>query len=115
VLTKQGKIVVEGVNVKVSFLASGHASYAKRCAIAFPPSMSALCKHAKCATHPGTARHGLASFTHGCCAALQKKTVQPKKGGDEKGQILQSESPIHHSNVMLYSKEKKVRSRVGHR
>ena len=48
-----------------------------------------------------------------CC--LQKKTVQPKPGADEKGQIVQTESPIHHSNVMLYSKEKQIRSRVGHK
>ena len=45
---------------------------------------------------------------------LQTKTVQPKSK-DESGQIIQDESLIHHSNVMLYSKEQKVRSRVGHK
>jgi large subunit ribosomal protein L24 len=44
---------------------------------------------------------------------VKKKTVQPKPGTEEKGQIVQTESPIHHSNAMLYSKEKEVRSRVG--
>jgi len=57
VLTKQGKIVVEGVNVKA-------------------------------------------------------KTVQPKPGTEEKGQIVQTETPVHHSNVMHWSKEQKVRSRI---
>ena len=46
---------------------------------------------------------------------MKKKTVQPKPGTEEKGQIVQTESPIHHSNVMLYSKEKQMRSRVGHK
>ncbi|CAL5218978.1 g733 [Coccomyxa viridis] len=57
VLTKQGKIVVEGVNVKA-------------------------------------------------------KTVQPKPGTEERGQIVQTETPVHHSNVMHWSKEQKVRSRI---
>ncbi|CAL8462679.1 g2212 [Coccomyxa elongata] len=48
-------------------------------------------------------------------ANIKSKTVQPKPGSEEKGQIVQTESPIHHSNVMLYSKEKQIRSRVGHR
>ena len=46
---------------------------------------------------------------------VKKKTVQPKPGTEEKGQIVQTESPIHHSNVMLYSKEQQVRSRIGHK
>ena len=46
---------------------------------------------------------------------VKKKTVQPKPGTEEKGQIVQTESPIHHSNAMLYSKEKQIRSRVGHK
>lgn len=29
--------------------------------------------------------------------------------------VLQIEAPIHSSNVMLYSKEKEVASRVGHK
>lgn len=45
---------------------------------------------------------------------LQSKTVQPKPGTEEKGQIVQTESPVHHSNVMHWSKEQKVRSRIKH-
>jgi large subunit ribosomal protein L24 len=44
---------------------------------------------------------------------IKYKTKQPR--GEEKGEITQSESPIHHSNAMLYSNEKQVRSRVGHK
>lgn len=44
----------------------------------------------------------------------QTKTVQPKSK-DEPGKQLSSESPLHASNVMHYSKEKGVRSRVGHK
>ena len=44
----------------------------------------------------------------------QPKTVQPKPGTEEKGQIVQTESPVHHSNVMHWSKEQKVRSRIKH-
>lgn len=46
--------------------------------------------------------------------SLQPKTVQPKPGTEEKGQIVQTESPVHHSNVMHWSKEQKVRSRIKH-
>ena len=28
---------------------------------------------------------------------------------------MQTESPVHHSNVMAYSTKEKVRSRVGHK
>jgi large subunit ribosomal protein L24 len=45
---------------------------------------------------------------------VRTKTVQPKSK-DEPGKQLSSESPLHASNVMHYSKEKGVRSRVGHR
>ena len=31
------------------------------------------------------------------------------------GKIILTEAPIHHSNVMLYSKDKQVVSRVGHK
>ncbi len=31
------------------------------------------------------------------------------------GQQVRKEFPVHHSNVMHYSKEKEVRSRVGHK
>jgi large subunit ribosomal protein L24 len=44
---------------------------------------------------------------------IKYKTKQPQ--GENKGEIVQSESPIHHSNAMLYSNEKQVRSRVGHK
>lgn len=44
----------------------------------------------------------------------QTKTVQPKSK-DETGRLVQTESPIHSSNVMAYSKEKQVRSRIGHK
>ena len=45
---------------------------------------------------------------------LQTKHVKPQREG-ESGQITQRESPIHHSNVMHYSKEQKTRSRVGYK
>ncbi|KAG2441662.1 hypothetical protein HXX76_003280 [Chlamydomonas incerta] len=43
-----------------------------------------------------------------------QKHLKPKME-NETGQIKTLEFPIHHSNVMLYSKEKGVRSRVGHK
>ncbi len=46
--------------------------------------------------------------------SAQVKNVKPRKEG-EQGQQKKLEFPIHHSNVMLYSKEKGVRSRVGHK
>lgn len=45
---------------------------------------------------------------------LKTKHVKGKAEG-ETGQIVQIEAPIHSSNVMLYSKEAKVTSRVGHK
>ncbi|KAL2633866.1 hypothetical protein R1flu_005345 [Riccia fluitans] len=45
---------------------------------------------------------------------LKTKHVKGKAEG-ETGQIVQIEAPIHSSNVMLYSKEAKVASRVGHK
>ena len=42
----------------------------------------------------------------------QTKHMKPRTA-EEAGQIIQREAPIHHSNVMLYSKEKSVRSRVA--
>lgn len=45
---------------------------------------------------------------------VKTKTVQPKSR-DETGRLLTSESPVNASNVMHYSKEKEVRSRVGHK
>lgn len=44
---------------------------------------------------------------------IKKKHVKPKKEG-EIGKILQFEAPIHSSNVMLYSIENKIASRVGY-
>lgn len=45
---------------------------------------------------------------------LKTKNVK-SKGEDEPGQIIKIEAPIHSSNVMLYSKEQNVASRVGHK
>ncbi|KXZ53712.1 hypothetical protein GPECTOR_6g629 [Gonium pectorale] len=42
------------------------------------------------------------------------KHLKPR-AENETGQIKTLEFPIHHSNVMHYSKEKGVRSRVGHK
>lgn len=42
---------------------------------------------------------------------VKKKHVKPKKEG-EVGKISQFEAPIHASNIMLYSLEKKVASRI---
>ena len=44
----------------------------------------------------------------------QVKHEKPKKEG-ESGQIVRVEAAVHHSNLMLYSKEKGVASRVGYR
>jgi large subunit ribosomal protein L24 len=43
---------------------------------------------------------------------IKKKHIKPKKEG-EVGRISQFEAPIDASNVMLYSLEKKVASRIG--
>lgn len=45
---------------------------------------------------------------------VKTKHVKPK-GEGETGQIIQREFPIAHSNVMHWSEEKKVRSRIGHK
>ncbi|XP_078436965.1 translation protein SH3-like family protein [Wolffia australiana] len=45
---------------------------------------------------------------------LKTKHAKSREKG-EPGQILQIEGPIHSSNVMLYSKEQNVASRVGHK
>jgi len=42
---------------------------------------------------------------------IKKKHIKPKKEGDV-GRISQFEAPIDKSNVMLYSIEKKVASRI---
>ncbi|KAA3467529.1 50S ribosomal protein L24, chloroplastic [Gossypium australe] len=47
---------------------------------------------------------------------INLKTKHMKsRGEDQPGQIIKIEAPIHSSNVMLYSKEKDVTSRVGHK
>lgn len=45
---------------------------------------------------------------------IRTKHISPRTE-NEVGQIKKSEYPIHHSNVMLYSKEQGVRSRVGYK
>ncbi|KAK6934376.1 Ribosomal protein L24, partial [Dillenia turbinata] len=45
---------------------------------------------------------------------LKTKHVK-KKEEEEQGQIIKIEGPIHSSNVMLYSKEQNVASRVGYK
>ncbi|CAH2069958.1 unnamed protein product [Thlaspi arvense] len=45
---------------------------------------------------------------------LKTKHMKSREEG-EPGQIVKIEAPIHSSNVMLYSKEKEVVSRVGHK
>nr|BDA97781.1 ribosomal protein L24 [Rhodomonas sp. NIES-698] len=44
---------------------------------------------------------------------VKKKHVKPKKEG-EVGKILQFEAPIHSSNVMVYSIDNKIASRVSY-
>ncbi|XP_072970081.1 large ribosomal subunit protein uL24c-like [Typha angustifolia] len=45
---------------------------------------------------------------------LKTKHMKSREQG-EPGQIVKIEAPIHSSNVMLYSKEQNVTSRVGHK
>ncbi|PIN18401.1 Mitochondrial/chloroplast ribosomal protein L24 [Handroanthus impetiginosus] len=45
---------------------------------------------------------------------LKTKHVKSREE-DEQGRIIKIGAPIHSSNVMLYSKEKNVASRVGHK
>ncbi|XP_028093334.1 50S ribosomal protein L24, chloroplastic isoform X2 [Camellia sinensis] len=45
---------------------------------------------------------------------LKTKHMKSREEG-EPGQIIKVEAPIHSSNVMLYSKEQDVASRVGHK
>lgn len=45
---------------------------------------------------------------------IKKKNVKPKKEG-EVGKISQFEAPIHSSNIMLYSKEHSIASRVTYK
>lgn len=45
---------------------------------------------------------------------IKTKHVGPRSE-NEKGQIKKQEYPFHHSNVQHYSKDKQVRSRIGHK
>jgi large subunit ribosomal protein L24 len=45
---------------------------------------------------------------------IKTRHQKPKAEG-ETGQIITFEAPVHSSNVALYSKTAKVRSRVGHK
>lgn len=44
----------------------------------------------------------------------QVRNIAPRNK-DEQGQQKRQESPIHHSNVMHYSTQKQVRSRMGYK
>ncbi|XP_075671102.1 large ribosomal subunit protein uL24c isoform X2 [Castanea sativa] len=58
-------------------------------------------------------------FKHNSSVVVNEINLKTKhvksRGEDEPGQILKIEAPIHSSNVMLYSKEQNVASRVGHK
>ncbi|KAH6764220.1 Translation protein SH3-like family protein [Perilla frutescens var. hirtella] len=58
-------------------------------------------------------------ITHNSTIVIKDINLKTKhvksKGEEEPGQIIKIEAPIHSSNVMLYSKEKNVVSRVGHK
>mmetsp|Transcript_32721 Transcript_32721/g.83014 ORF Transcript_32721/g.83014 Transcript_32721/m.83014 type:complete len:162 (-) Transcript_32721:518-1003(-) len=45
---------------------------------------------------------------------IKTKHIAPKQE-NEQGKIEKSEYPLHHSNVQHFSKEKQVRSRIGHK
>lgn len=57
-----------------------------------------------------------------CCAtsvtravtAAQTRHNKPVREG-EAGTVTEKESPIHHSNAMLYSRKDKIASRIGYR
>ncbi|KAG7534237.1 Ribosomal proteins 50S L24/mitochondrial 39S L24 [Arabidopsis thaliana x Arabidopsis arenosa] len=58
-------------------------------------------------------------FTHNSTIVIKDVNLKTKhmksREEGEPGQIVKIEAPIHSSNVMLYSKEKDVVSRVGHK
>lgn len=58
-------------------------------------------------------------FRHNSTVVVKDINLKTKhvkgRGEDEPGQIIKIEAPIHSSNVMLYSKEQNVASRVGHK
>ena len=108
VLLKTGQVVVEGVNVKVSERKKrGKRERRVFFSILNPPlSHQTLSFKTSAITSPPHQKKKKKK--------LQTKTVQPKSK-DETGRLVQTESPIHSSNVMAYSKEKQVRSRIGHK
>ncbi|KAL6199283.1 hypothetical protein ACLB2K_029068 [Fragaria x ananassa] len=56
------------------------------------------------------------NFTQNAFKDINLKTKHMKSREEgESGQIIKVEGAIHSSNVMLYSKEKNVASRVGHK
>ncbi|KMZ58612.1 50S ribosomal protein L24 [Zostera marina] len=58
-------------------------------------------------------------FRHNSTIVVKDTNLKTKhmksKEQDEPGQIIKVEAPFHSSNVMLYSKENEVASRVGHK
>ncbi|CAA7049193.1 unnamed protein product [Microthlaspi erraticum] len=58
-------------------------------------------------------------FTHNSTIVIKDVNLKTKhmksREEGEPGQIVKIEAPIHSSNVMLYSKDKDVISRVGHK
>ena len=110
VLLKTGQVVVEGVNVKVR---SGRWRWREKKKRVFflssQPSLFFFFSH----QNPPL-RNFITTPPKKKKKKLQTKTVQPKSK-DETGRLVQTESPIHSSNVMAYSKEKQVRSRIGHK
>eukprot|EP00245_Coleochaete_scutata_P007279 TRINITY_DN22462_c0_g1_i1.p1 TRINITY_DN22462_c0_g1~~TRINITY_DN22462_c0_g1_i1.p1 ORF type:complete len:215 (-),score=60.51 TRINITY_DN22462_c0_g1_i1:480-1052(-) len=58
-------------------------------------------------------------YTHNSSVLVKDVNLKTKhvkgRAENESGQIVQVEAPIHSSNIMLYSKEKEVASRVGHK
>lgn len=107
---KLAKIVVEGVNVRVSLLC--------------PEQLLLLVsRHLTCcsSTHTVDLAVNSRSCLHlhnlhqQCRLALQAKISKRQAPTAEKKGPQPSESPIAASNVMLYSEGQKVASRVGHR
>ena len=102
IITKTGQIIVEGVNIKVRLVQlPSHAFCTER---------SVLCTRGMLHVLLFT----IALSVNCVILDMQTKHVKPAAKG-ETGQITQNEFPIHHSNVMLYSQQQKVRSRVGYR
>lgn len=109
VLLKTGQVVVEGVNVKVR-RGREVESFGVYSSCLFPFFFTPFGLSPPPNNHH---HHHLFSLSLNK-NQKQTKTVQPKSK-DETGRLVQTESPIHSSNVMAYSKEKEVRSRIGHK